>query len=215
MLHVGTTATTVRIRPLGAAHARLTLPEPGLPLLEGDRLVLRDPGAHEVLAGADVLATDPPPFARRGAAARRADELAAGPARPAPEESVATAPPTSSTTDLATVLGWLAEHPFGAVPAELLADPRVTPAVLATAERDGLLLRTGGAVLAGDALDRAVPLLAGLGAGFGPGDAARALGTSRRAAVALLERLDALGRTHRAPDGTRRVRRQTTRPPGA
>ncbi len=68
------------------------------------------------------------------------------------------------------------------------------------------MLRTGGAVLPGDVVARALPVLHGIPTGFGPGAAARALGTSRRAAVALLERLDALGLTARAPDGTRRLR---------
>ncbi len=210
VLHVGTTTAPVRVRPLGEAHARLTLAEPGLPLSEGDRLLLRDPGAHEVLAGADVLATDPPPFTRRGAAAHRAAELATGVTHPSPDELTtpsSPAPTPDVLAPLAPLLAWLADHPFGAVPAELLADPGVTPAALAAAERDGLVVRTGGAVLAGNAVEQAVAVLGGLPDGFGPGDAARALGTSRRAAVALLERLDVLGRTHRSPDGTRRVRR--------
>ncbi|WP_377644041.1 selenocysteine-specific translation elongation factor [Oryzobacter terrae] len=209
VLHVGTTTAPVRVRPLGDAHARLTLGAgQDLPLLEGDRVLLRDPGAHEVLAGADVLATDPPPFTRRGAASRRAGELASGVTSPVADRSPGpgASPPEPATGALGPILAWLADHPFGAAPAELLADPDVTPAALATAERDGRLLRTGGAVLAGDAVERAVPVLAALPDGFGPGDAARALGTSRRAAVALLERLDALGATRRSPDGTRRVR---------
>ena len=64
----------------GAAHARLTLDDPSaaLPLVTGDRVVLRDPGAHQVLAGATVLDAHPPPLTRRGDAARRAAALAAG-----------------------------------------------------------------------------------------------------------------------------------------
>ncbi len=208
VLHVGTTTTPVRVRPLGQAHARLTLAEPGLPLSAGDRLLLRDPGAHEVLAGADVLATEPAPFSRRGAAAYRAAVLAIGLTHAQPVEPTTASSPgplPDALAPLAPLRAWLADHPFGAVPAELLTDPGVTASALAAGERDGLLVRTGGAVLAGDALERAVPVLAGLPEGFGPGDAARALGTSRRAAVALLERLDVLGRTHRSPDGTRRV----------
>jgi selenocysteine-specific elongation factor len=107
---------------------------------------------------------------------------------------------------LAPLARWFAEHPFGAAPADLLADLRLSPPALAEAERGGVLLRTGGAVLAGDVVARSLPVLRGMPAGFGPGDAARALGTSRRAAVALLERLDALGLTARLADGTRRVR---------
>ncbi|GLL14245.1 translation elongation factor [Pseudonocardia halophobica] len=76
MLHTGAAATGVRVRPLGPHHARLRLEHP-LPLRLGDRAVLRDPGRRAVLAGAVVLDVRPPALARRGAARRRADELAA------------------------------------------------------------------------------------------------------------------------------------------
>ncbi len=73
--HLGTAAVPVRVRPLDAATARLTLRHP-LPVEPGDRLVLRDPGRHAVAAGAVVLDAAPPPFTRRGAAADRARALA-------------------------------------------------------------------------------------------------------------------------------------------
>jgi len=77
-LHVGTAATTVRLRPLDDDHLRLRLDRP-LPLTPGDRLVLRDPGSG-LVAGAVVLDADPPPLLRRGDAARRATALrASGP----------------------------------------------------------------------------------------------------------------------------------------
>lgn len=75
VLHVGTAAVPVRVRPLGPDHARLTLPAP-LPLRVGDRAVLRDPGAHRVLCGAVVVDVAPLPLTRRGAAAARAHDLA-------------------------------------------------------------------------------------------------------------------------------------------
>ena len=75
VLHLGTAAVPVRVRPLGDEIARLRLHRP-LPLEPGDRLVLRDPGRHAVAAGAVVLDADPPEFRRRGAAAARADWLA-------------------------------------------------------------------------------------------------------------------------------------------
>ncbi|GAA1826105.1 selenocysteine-specific translation elongation factor [Microlunatus capsulatus] len=74
VLHAGTAAVPVRVRPLGGSTARLTLPAP-LPLEPGDRLVLRDPGRHAVAAGALVLEADPPALRRRGAAAARAVAL--------------------------------------------------------------------------------------------------------------------------------------------
>ncbi|GAA1980925.1 selenocysteine-specific translation elongation factor [Terrabacter lapilli] len=76
MAHVGTLALETRLRPLSDRLARLSFPRV-LPLQAGDRVILRDPGAQTVLAGARVLDTDPPELTRRGAAQRRATELAA------------------------------------------------------------------------------------------------------------------------------------------
>ena len=76
VLHAGTAAVSVRVRPLGGSTARLTLLH-ALPLEPGDRLVIRDPGRHAVAAGAVVLDADPPELRRRGAAAARASALVA------------------------------------------------------------------------------------------------------------------------------------------
>ncbi len=73
--HVGSAAVAARVRPLGADVARLRLRHP-VPLRIGDRAVLRDPGRRRVAAGVTVLDVAPPPLRRRGAAARRAAELA-------------------------------------------------------------------------------------------------------------------------------------------
>ena len=81
MAHVGSAALPARARPLAPGIVRLTLASP-LPLRLGDRLLLRDPGRHAILAGAQVLDVEPPPLARRGAAAARGAELAAGSADP-------------------------------------------------------------------------------------------------------------------------------------
>ncbi|MFE0593775.1 selenocysteine-specific translation elongation factor [Micromonospora echinospora] len=75
MLHVGSAAVPVRVRPLGPDTARLRLARP-LPLLVGDRAVLRDPGRRLVAGGVTLLDVAPPPLARRGAAAARAGVLA-------------------------------------------------------------------------------------------------------------------------------------------
>lgn len=74
-VHVGTAAVQARLRPFDAEHARLTLERP-LPLAVGDRMLLRSTGERAVLGGVDVLDVDPPELHRRGAARRRAAELA-------------------------------------------------------------------------------------------------------------------------------------------
>jgi selenocysteine-specific elongation factor len=74
VLHVGSTAVAVRVRPLGEDTARLQLHSP-LPLRAGDRALLRDPGAQTVVSGVLVLDADPPGLRRRGAAVQRASAL--------------------------------------------------------------------------------------------------------------------------------------------
>ncbi|HEX5598848.1 MAG TPA: selenocysteine-specific translation elongation factor [Micromonosporaceae bacterium] len=80
MLHIGSAAVAARIRPLGAGTARLRLARP-LPLIIGDRALLRDPG-RRVTGGVVVLDVVPPPLQRRGAASKRARYLAAMDDRP-------------------------------------------------------------------------------------------------------------------------------------
>jgi len=74
MLHLGSAAVAVAVRPLGADTVRLRLAEP-LPLRIGDRGLLRDPGAHRVLGAAVVLDVAVPALGRRGAAAARSVAL--------------------------------------------------------------------------------------------------------------------------------------------
>ncbi|MCW2636553.1 MAG: selB [Blastococcus sp.] len=78
VVHIGSATVGARLRPLDGAMVRLRLAAP-LPLRIGDRLLLRDPGTRRVL-GADVRDVDPPELRRRGAARRRAAELAVQPA---------------------------------------------------------------------------------------------------------------------------------------
>ncbi|WP_433686113.1 selenocysteine-specific translation elongation factor [Micromonospora carbonacea] len=80
-LHVGSAAVPARVRPLGVDTVRLRLARP-LPLLVGDRALLRDPGRHLIAGGVTVLDVAPPPLARRGAAAARARVLAGLDGRP-------------------------------------------------------------------------------------------------------------------------------------
>ena len=77
-VHVGTTAVPARLRVFDAEHVRLTLDWP-LPLIVGDRLLLRDPARHLVLGGVGVLDPDPPALLRRGEGTRRRAVLAAMP----------------------------------------------------------------------------------------------------------------------------------------
>jgi selenocysteine-specific elongation factor len=87
VLHVGSAAVPVRVRMLVSPRAdeqgprnrfaRLLLDHP-LALSRGDRGVLRDPGGQRVAAGVLVADLAPPALRKRGAAAARADELAAG-----------------------------------------------------------------------------------------------------------------------------------------
>ena len=78
MLHIGTAAVPVHMRPFDADHARLTLERP-LPLQVTDRIVLRSPGSRNVFAGVVVLDVDPPELSRRGAGTRRVRELTGRP----------------------------------------------------------------------------------------------------------------------------------------
>jgi selenocysteine-specific elongation factor len=80
VLHIGSAAVPVHVRPLGAA-ARLRLARP-LPLRVGDIGLLRDPGEHRIVAGIEVLDPRPPALRQRGAARARAAELATGRAGP-------------------------------------------------------------------------------------------------------------------------------------
>jgi selenocysteine-specific elongation factor len=77
-VHVGTATVPARLRGFDAEHARITLDWP-LPLIVGDRLLLRDPARRLVLGGVGVLDPDPPRLLRRGEGTRRAAALAAMP----------------------------------------------------------------------------------------------------------------------------------------
>ncbi|GAA2794177.1 selenocysteine-specific translation elongation factor [Saccharopolyspora taberi] len=104
------------------------------------------------------------------------------------------------------IRGSLSENPFDAPTADDLTALRLGERELAAAERAGELLRIGpGLVLLpgadGEALDR----LRSLPDPFTVSQARRALGTSRRVALALLAFLARDGRTARVEGGTHRV----------
>ncbi|GAA1808220.1 selenocysteine-specific translation elongation factor [Actinomadura chokoriensis] len=103
----------------------------------------------------------------------------------------------------------LGEAPFRAPDADRLAELGLTPKLLAVAAATGALLRVGDGIvlLPGDDA-RAAALLAGLGRPFTLSEARRALGTTRRVAVPLLEHLDDKGYTVRVDDLRRRCTRE-------
>lgn len=107
---------------------------------------------------------------------------------------------------IATIEEWLAEEPFRAPDAGELRDLGLSPAQLAAAERAGRIIRLGqdkSVVLLASAPEKAVAILRGLGGEFTLSEARRALDTTRRVAVPLLEFLDTQRLTRRV-DATRR-----------
>ena len=213
-LHVGTAALPVRTQRLTDGHIRLRLPR-HLPLVRGDRAVLRDPGLREVLAGVEVAVVDPPTRHDRRAD-RRADSRRGGPGEPQPtsthtvrdagDEQPAEPGAPAAPAGIRALLGWLAAHPLQAPSREQLDGWTLTARELAEAAGRRQILRLGGLVLAGDALETAEQAVRQLQQPFAVGDATRALGASRRVTVPLLERLDTAMVTRRLPEGLREVR---------
>ncbi|MEP9395515.1 selenocysteine-specific translation elongation factor [Gordonia sp. VNK1] len=86
VVHIGTSAQPARLRPFDTHHARLNLHH-ALPLIVGDRMVLRDPGTR-IVGGARILDADPPDLRRRGDGTRRATLLASMQSTPSVEAEV-------------------------------------------------------------------------------------------------------------------------------
>jgi selenocysteine-specific elongation factor len=105
----------------------------------------------------------------------------------------------------------LADHPFRAPDGDRLRALGLGNRELAAAERAGSLVRVAErVVLLPDAPGRAAAALAGLAEPFTVSQAGKALDTSRRVTVPLLERLDRDGVTTLAGDGTRRLTNRPT-----
>jgi selenocysteine-specific elongation factor len=105
------------------------------------------------------------------------------------------------------VLAGLSAAPFAAPEAGRLAELGLHPRAVAAAARAGLLLRVSEQiVLAPGAAARATGILAGLPQPFTTAEARKALGSTRRVVIPLLEYLDRTGVTQRLPDDRRRVR---------
>ncbi|MHB1527805.1 MAG: selenocysteine-specific translation elongation factor [Candidatus Dormibacteria bacterium] len=102
---------------------------------------------------------------------------------------------------LQPVLDRLARSPFDAPTAAELAAARLGPTELAAAVAAATVLRLpGDIVLAPDAPERAVDVLRAVSQPFTLSEARKALATSRRVAVPLLEHLDRTGSTRRVDD---------------
>jgi selenocysteine-specific elongation factor len=102
----------------------------------------------------------------------------------------------------------LSTAPFRAPEAHRLAELGLTPNVVAAAVAAGALLRVGdGIVLLPGADTRAAGLLARLAQPFTTSEARRALDTTRRVVIPLLEHLDARGLTVRLDNTRRRCER--------
>lgn len=118
--------------------------------------------------------------------------------------------PAPVAAALDRLLAHLRDAPFLAPTRQQLDVLGLTTDSLALLVRRGHLERIGPSYLPAGATLRAVDQLRTLPGSFGPGECARALGTSRRVAVPLLEALDDAGLTRRDADG-----RRTLTPPTA
>jgi selenocysteine-specific elongation factor len=165
VFHIGSAAVPARVRVLGDGIARLTL-HTALPLRIGDRGLLRGPGAGMGITRVDVLDVRPPSLERRGAAAARAAELAAG---------------TPTAADLLRRHGVLSRTELAAMGRPTTMEPVAADWVADPAHWAGLADRLG-ELVADDAAHN--PLSPGM-----PVDAVRsALGLPARSLVAALVR---------------------------
>ncbi|KUN77624.1 translation elongation factor [Streptomyces bungoensis] len=183
------TALRDRLAAETARHARAHPLEPGLPA-EAARRLLDLPDRALV----DALARNTP-----GITGREGRLYPAGALRPA------LPPPVRAAVD--AVRRDLARTPFRAPEADRLAGLGLTRKTLAAAVSAGALLRVAeGIVLLPGADTEAAAVLRGLPQPFTLSEARRALDTTRRVAVPLLEYLDAHGYTERVDDQHRRCR---------
>jgi selenocysteine-specific elongation factor len=110
--------------------------------------------------------------------------------------------PEVDLSGLDDLLRRLAGDPFAAPDGEEIR--RLDRGALVRGVRAGCLLQLGpGMYVAADAPDLAITRLGGLPQPFTVSAATRALGSTRRVVVPLLEHLDAARKTQRLPDGTR------------
>jgi selenocysteine-specific elongation factor len=115
--------------------------------------------------------------------------------------------PAPVAAGVRAVLADLAEAPFMAPEAGRLRELGLDARAIAAAARAGLLLRVAEQIVLAPGADaKAARTLAGLPQPFTAAEARRALGTTRRVAIPLLEYLDRSGITQRLPDDRRRLK---------
>lgn len=119
----------------------------------------------------------------------------------------ASALPPHLATAIEALRADFAARPFAAPDSDRLTELGLGRRELGAAERAGAVLRiSGGIVLPPDCVGTAVRTLGTLAQPFTVSEARKALGTTRRVAVPLLEYLDRLSQTERLPDNRRRLR---------
>ncbi|MGR6913108.1 selenocysteine-specific translation elongation factor [[Actinomadura] parvosata] len=117
--------------------------------------------------------------------------------------------PPEVTEAIARLRRDLERHPFQAPEAARLAQLRLTGRTLAAAARAGAVLRiTDSVVLLPEAEAQAVRLLSALSQPFTASEARRALDTTRRVIIPLLEYLDQKGHTVRVDGNSRRCQNE-------
>ena len=113
----------------------------------------------------------------------------------------------AAEASVAKLEAWLADDPFAAPEADELQELRLGAKQLAAAENAGRLLRLGqGIIVLPSAPQQAKQRIAQLEQPFTLSAARKALGTTRRVAIPLLEYLDEQGITRRLDGGLRELR---------
>lgn len=113
----------------------------------------------------------------------------------------------AAEASVAKLEAWLADDPFAAPDADELQELRLGAKQLAAAENAGRLLRLGqGIIVLPSAPQQAKQRIAQLKQPFTLSAARKALGTTRRVAIPLLEHLDEQGITRRLDGGLRELR---------
>jgi selenocysteine-specific elongation factor len=188
-----------RLRAEVEAHAAADPVNPGLPV-EAARHRLGLPDRSLVEALVEALA-EPRAEPGTGPRLRQAGGRIYGPRDGADL-------PARVRDAIEAIRAGLRDDPFLAPDAQRLRDLGLDPRQLAAAVKAGHLIRVSREVyLLPGAAEEAVQRLAAIGRPFTLSEARRALGTTRRVAVPLLEMLDRSGHTERLDDTLRQVRR--------